>query len=126
MSKVSLKRTVIAGMLVGGAMVVAAGTASASPSTTTDHGRVDHRNHGGISVLNNACALPWLWNGPGNVGNIASGNQYSACNGNTSEGHHGIEVGNNLCVAPWLWNGPLNWLNPGSPNNYKACTGNKS
>jgi hypothetical protein len=114
MQKKMLKRTLIVSAIVGGALVAAAGTASASPAT---QGMAQHHSFG---IANNACVLPWNWVGPGNAGDGGAVDHYRACNG---RGDDEGGIANNACIAPWLWNGPLNVLDPDSTTNYSACNG---
>ena len=44
-----------------------------------------HRGYdGGISILNNACLLPWQWNGPVELLTVDHNPSYVACNGNSA------------------------------------------
>lgn len=78
-----------------------------------------------IDVLNNACILPWFWQGPFNVGVEDQDGSYSACNGVVDEDEEGSSIGDNACILPWYWQGPFNVLLGGQDGDYSACNGSE-
>jgi len=79
-----------------------------------------------INILNNACVLPWFWQGPFNVLVENQDGSYSACNGMASdEDADAVNLGENACVLPWFWQGPFNVFLGNQDGSYSACNGSE-
>lgn len=114
-------KTALRSTLVVGAALAASVAMGVTASAATDDVDVPD-----VNVLNDACLLPWFWNGPFNVGVEDQFGTYVACNDYTEDAaaeEGDINVGNDLCVAPWFWNGPFNVLVGSQDNYYEACNG---
>jgi type III secretory pathway component EscT len=100
----------------------ASASAAEAPLTTAD----GHE----INILNNACILPWFWQGPVNLLIGHQDGSYTACNmaedveeSATSASGGEINIGNNACILPWFWQGPFNILVGHQEGSYEACNG---
>jgi hypothetical protein len=72
-----------------------------------------------VDIANNACILPWYWQGPLNLLIGEQDGSYAACNSAADDG--GVDVLNNACILPWYWQGPINLLLGEQDGEYAAC-----
>lgn len=118
-------KKVLRGALVAGVALAASvgfgASASAVESDRADATEVSSAD--GVNILNNACVLPWFWQGPFNVVVANQDGSYSACNGMASESGDGVNIGENACILPWFWQGPFNVFLGNQNGEYEACNG---
>lgn len=88
-------------------------SAAELPEIETDTSGLD------VDILNNACILPWYWQGPLNLLIGEQDGSYAACNSAEDDG--GVDVLNNACILPWYWQGPINLLLGEQNGDYAAC-----
>ncbi|PSK97523.1 hypothetical protein CLV30_12215 [Haloactinopolyspora alba] len=122
---------VLRGALVAGASLAACvGFTSTASATEADSAGVpevtEMTEAGDINILNDACVLPWFWQGPFNVLVENQDGSYTACNGMDSDeaaAAEGINFGNDVCALPWFWQGPFNVFVGNQNGEYVACNG---
>jgi hypothetical protein len=115
-------KNVLRGALVAG-VAFAASMGLGASAQATEVRAVDSLPE--IDVLNNACILPWFWQGPFNVMVEDQYGSYSACNGASEDDGEGSSIGNNACILPWFWQGPFNVLLGSQAGDYAACNGSE-
>jgi hypothetical protein len=124
-----VKKAALGAVVTGASLATCCALALPASAATT--GRAGSYGDGGTgsSFLNNLCAAPWQWNGPGEALTLGHMAVYAACNGNkvSSAGSgQGASFLNNLCAAPWQWNGPGEAFTAQHTADYTACNGNSS
>lgn len=115
-----VKRTLRAIAATGIALGASIGMAGAANAAGTADEVLNGGDHS-INIGNNACVLPWYWQGPFNVGTIGESGVYAACNDGEMTEAEGINILNDACIAPWFWQGPVNFLTAGQEGTYAAC-----
>lgn len=119
-------KNVLRGALVAGVAFAACvgfgATASAAGSDRVEVPGTDALPE--VDILNNACVLPWFWQGPINFLVENQDGSYSACNG-AAEDTEGSSIGDNACILPWFWQGPFNILLGSQYGEYEACNGSE-
>lgn len=115
-------KKVLRGALVAGvAFAACVGFGAQASAADADRLPVEAPDASGLDVdiLNNACILPWYWQGPLNLLIGEQDGSYAACNSADDDG--GVDVLNNACVLPWYWQGPINLLLGEQDGEYAAC-----
>ncbi|TDD69470.1 hypothetical protein E1262_12540 [Jiangella aurantiaca] len=115
-----LRGALVAGVAFAASMGVGA-TATAVPEVPEVPGTDSLPE---IDILNNACILPWFWQGPVNFMVEDQYGSYSACNGAAEDGE-GSSIADNACILPWFWQGPFNVLLGSQSGDYAACNGSE-
>lgn len=132
MFKTALRSTLVVGAAVAATFAMGATASAAEVDDVTGGatgilGDLTDVELPDINVGNDACILPWFWQGPFNVAVEEQNGVYVACNDYTvdtveseDEGSS-IDVLNDTCVAPWFWQGPVNFLVGSQDGYYEAC-----